>query len=252
MTGIEPALSAWEAEVLPLNYIPVAPCRRPASITKAPSSPGRCTTQDARSDVDAAAREFPGAPATASRSAPALCTTRPIPARPRPYTGRVSGPQPGSAANTGARRIPIPLPSTGQIREPRHDLRAVLRPRLRVRLHAGLAPDGRDAQRHRHPAGAHRALAHVVDVGRLQLDLEPGLRRPAVPAHGDDVRDDRGVHRRAHDPRGVRRPRGRLERAARVRRRLRGGAHHPHRPVPGRRARRQGHAAPAGDLHGAR
>ena len=26
MTGIEPALSAWEAEVLPLNYIPGAPC----------------------------------------------------------------------------------------------------------------------------------------------------------------------------------------------------------------------------------
>ena len=25
MTGIEPALSAWEAEVLPLNYIPVQP-----------------------------------------------------------------------------------------------------------------------------------------------------------------------------------------------------------------------------------
>ena len=24
MTGIEPALSAWEAEVLPLNYIPEA------------------------------------------------------------------------------------------------------------------------------------------------------------------------------------------------------------------------------------
>ena len=24
MTGIEPALSAWEAEVLPLNYIPVS------------------------------------------------------------------------------------------------------------------------------------------------------------------------------------------------------------------------------------
>ncbi len=27
MTGIEPALSAWEAEVLPLNYIRVAPER---------------------------------------------------------------------------------------------------------------------------------------------------------------------------------------------------------------------------------
>jgi hypothetical protein len=30
MTGIEPALSAWEAEVLPLNYIPEclsAPCQ---------------------------------------------------------------------------------------------------------------------------------------------------------------------------------------------------------------------------------
>jgi hypothetical protein len=26
MTGIEPALSAWEAEVLPLNYIPGRPC----------------------------------------------------------------------------------------------------------------------------------------------------------------------------------------------------------------------------------
>ena len=26
MTGIEPALSAWEAEVLPLNYIPEGPC----------------------------------------------------------------------------------------------------------------------------------------------------------------------------------------------------------------------------------
>jgi hypothetical protein len=25
MTGIEPALSAWEAEVLPLNYIPGRP-----------------------------------------------------------------------------------------------------------------------------------------------------------------------------------------------------------------------------------
>ena len=33
MTGIEPALSAWEAEVLPLNYIPGGPFRRPASIT---------------------------------------------------------------------------------------------------------------------------------------------------------------------------------------------------------------------------
>jgi hypothetical protein len=30
MTGIEPALSAWEAEVLPLNYIRVAP-ERPES-----------------------------------------------------------------------------------------------------------------------------------------------------------------------------------------------------------------------------
>jgi hypothetical protein len=30
MTGIEPALSAWEADVLPLNYIRRAPPRLPA------------------------------------------------------------------------------------------------------------------------------------------------------------------------------------------------------------------------------
>ncbi len=34
LTGIEPALSAWEAEVLPLNYSPGA-LRRLASITNA-------------------------------------------------------------------------------------------------------------------------------------------------------------------------------------------------------------------------
>ena len=28
LTGIEPALSAWEAEVLPLNYSPMSPVRQ--------------------------------------------------------------------------------------------------------------------------------------------------------------------------------------------------------------------------------
>ena len=40
MTGIEPALSAWEAEVLPLNYIPGQALQAPGKHNKAPSK--RC------------------------------------------------------------------------------------------------------------------------------------------------------------------------------------------------------------------
>jgi hypothetical protein len=38
MTGIEPAYSAWEADVLPLNYIGAEACRRLASGVTPPIS----------------------------------------------------------------------------------------------------------------------------------------------------------------------------------------------------------------------
>src|SRR5215467_2703189 len=42
VTGIEPALSAWEADVLPLNYTRAAPRLAPTSYrNKRPARPGR-------------------------------------------------------------------------------------------------------------------------------------------------------------------------------------------------------------------
>jgi hypothetical protein len=51
MTGIEPALSAWEADVLPLNYIRRAACRTPQGVRISLSSPHPTGT-----------RGLPGAP----------------------------------------------------------------------------------------------------------------------------------------------------------------------------------------------
>src|SRR5512142_2484428 len=52
MTGIEPAFSAWEADVLPLNYIGIWRCRRIASERRLPMTHSRYAARVLLSDRD--------------------------------------------------------------------------------------------------------------------------------------------------------------------------------------------------------
>ena len=119
-----------------------------------------------------------------------------------------------------------------------HPARAVLRPRLRLRLHPGHRADGGQPDLGGPRPGDARPGGGLVGVGRLRLaDQLAALRRRHRPrrAAGRDGGDaDRGARR----PAGVRRRLGRL------RDRLLRRPRDPHRRLRLRRARRQ---QPRGD-----
>ena len=110
VTGIEPALSAWEADVLPLNYTrrPVRPYRKPpfAAVATVVAALGLCLLltgcgKSSSSSGSSAARK-----ASASTSAvPASSSSAPTPAASSSST--VPPPHPHVAARTVARLVTL-------------------------------------------------------------------------------------------------------------------------------------------------
>ena len=141
----------------------------------------------------------------------------------------------------GFRHEPVPALARRRSRAADDDPRALLRPRLRVRDHAGLAPRARrselDGRGSRHACAARRLVGvELHDVGHERA--RPGLDRRASAAARADVREPAA---RRRDPGGVRRPRAAVRR--RVRRDPGGPAHLPdvrHRGTRDDRARAVG------------
>ena len=121
-------------------------------------------------------------------------------------------------------------------RASRLDGRALLRPRVRVRVHAGDDALARAGHLGRVGAGPAGDLRAVVGMGELRLADERGRRRGRLRPGNDAVRDRRAVRGRPRRPGGIRRA------AIRVRRRVLHGSRQLRRAL---RARGQARAGPA-------
>ena len=224
--------------------------RRACWWSPAPSSCGRRSSPSTRRSTSTGTRETAGSvadevPGTSLADAEAALVAeladavrarrrraRPADARPR-RRARARPPRVGMISRDGGDDDHDADRARGGARGEGHPARALLRPRLRLRLHPGHRPDGREPDLGGRRPGHARAGGRVVGVERLRVaDQRPALRRrdrAGRAARGDG----RDAGRGARGAGGVRRRLGRLR--LRLLRRPRD----PHRRLHLRRARRR-------------